>query len=61
MERQLLSELNHDLEGYGLSLTSQGNGWLILKNADGNVMFTVKTDDVFDADGMRFEDDLAIS
>lgn len=59
MERQLLSDLNHDLEGYGLSLTSQGNGWLILKNADGNVMFTVKADDVFDADGMRFEDDIS--
>jgi hypothetical protein len=59
MERRLLSELNRDLEGYGLSLSSQGNGWLILRNTDGNIMFSVKTDDVFDADGMRFEDDLA--
>ena len=57
-ERRLLSSLATALAP--MTLHSLYNGELQLRDPNGKVLFTVSEDDIFDKDGMRFENDLEL-
>jgi hypothetical protein len=60
MTRAKLSQLKanlSDLNDLNLSVMPTGN-YLVFRNEAGDIMFTVNEDDLFDADGNRFENDL---
>lgn len=63
MQRKTLSKLQSAMDKNLCNVTLEhqagmrGN-YLILKAANGDILFCVDADDIFDADGMRFEDDL---
>ncbi len=64
MERKLLSDLVANVDGLsesGLKLEIgdyPAGRYLVLKHANGEELMSANVDDIFDADGNRFEDDL---
>ena len=60
MTRVKLSKLKTDLSDlHDLNMTPMPTGnYLVFRNDFGDILFTVSTDDLFDADGNRFENDL---
>jgi hypothetical protein len=64
MQRKTLTELQAHMDKTLCNVTVEhtagmrGN-YIILKAANGDILFCVDADDIFDADGMRFEDDLS--
>lgn len=60
MPRSTLSELKATLSDlHDLEMTAMpASDWLILRNEAGDILFSIKAEDICDADGKRFEDDL---
>lgn len=62
-DRKKLSDLQGAVDGLsegGLALEVQDGSmgrYMLLKHANGEILCGFKLDDMFDADGMRFEDD----
>ena len=57
MQRQSLKALSNKLKGFSLA-HSPSDQYILFKDGRGRVLFQVSHDDLFDADGNRFEDDL---
>lgn len=60
MSRQKLSKLKEKLETrHTVSIVREGNSYFLrFTTYPGGVLFQVNSTDLFDKDGMRFEDDL---
>ena len=55
--RQSLKALSNKLKGFSLT-RSEGSHYILFKDGRGRVLFQVSEDDLFDADGNRFQVDL---
>ena len=60
MPRKKLSDLKATLSDlHDISMTTMPHSdWLIFRNESGDILFSVKAGDIFDGDGMYFEEDL---
>jgi hypothetical protein len=60
MRGEKLSSLVTELEGFGIALVRDRGSYLAALDIENHrtTLFTVCVDDLFDADGNRFEDDI---